>query len=353
MPTLESLKEYIPLIDAKVAEVIDEFSRSLPKNSSKENYWALETIKEYCLRPGKHIRGSLAAAAYDHLTKKTTSDEAVLLAVAVEFMHNYLLIVDDVMDQSSLRRGKPTVHKLYQRKYRDASKMEADMMGINVGLLTQHLASLVLARLKTDMDTGRLEEVMHRNIALTGLGQIDDMFQTVARLASPDEIIAKYEKKSSYYTFVNPLECAYALAGEYDDAVARDCFKYGMPAGVAFQLRDDYVGVFGDSKTSGKENLDDIHEGKNTLLVVEALESADIADHDALLAIVGNEKANAADLVVVQEIMQRSGAVERVTGKTDDLVKEAVAAATSAKSWDGEFAEFLVHLIEYSVRRDA
>lgn len=352
MPSVEGLRTYIPLIDEKVSEVIDEFTDTLHDESSRQNIWALHAIKEYCLRPGKHIRGSLAAITYDYLKgNEHPSREGVLLAVAVELMHNYLLIVDDVMDQSPLRRGLPTMHRLYHREYPDSSRNESDMMGINIGLIVQHLASLTMAKLR-DEQGGNLEAVMHRNIALTGLGQIDDLYQTISRKTRPTDIITKYQKKSSYYTFVNPLECAYALAGKNTTEVAKACVKFGMPAGIAFQLRDDYVGIFGDSDASGKENLDDIHEGKYTMLVAETLHAAGDRNHEQLTSILGDPNATRKDLEWVRDVMTQSGAVDTVFRQTDRLVDEAVAAARSADAWDDTFAEFLVELVLYSVRRD-
>jgi len=353
MLSIEGLRAYIPLIDEEVSAAIDDFGSSLPDDSSRQNLWALKAIKEYCLRPGKHIRGSLAAATYDHLKGNSApSHEAVLLAVAVELMHNYLLIIDDVMDQSPIRRGLPTMHRLYHREYPDSSQGEADMMGINVGLVVQHLSGLVMAKLRSAEGAGNLEAVMHRNITLTGFGQMDDLYQTVSRKTKPVDIITKYQKKSSYYTFVNPLECAYALAGSYTPSVHKDCHAFGMPAGVAFQLRDDYVGIFGDSDASGKENLDDIHEGKYTMLVAEALHATGGEDHEQLVSILGDPNATRRDLEWVKDIMTRSGAVEAVSRQTDKLVDEAMKAARRAKSWDSQFAEFLVELVLYSVKRD-
>lgn len=305
-------------------------------------------MREYCMRGGKHIRGALAAATYDHLTGQMFSDKGITLAAAVELMHNYLLIIDDVMDQSPIRRGKKTVHELYRDEYPDASVFETDMMAINVGLLVQHISGLAVAELD---GSAQLEKVMHRNIVITGLGQIDDMYQKIARATTPEEILAKYTKKSSFYTFVNPIECAYALAGRYDQAVHSACVRYGVPAGIAFQLHDDYLGVFGDSEVLGKANLDDIHEGKTTLLIIEALRLADKTDREALRHIIGNHQAGKEELLKTRAIIQSSGARDAVQATTHDLVEEAKKAATTCDVWDGDYGKFLVELVSYATER--
>lgn len=348
-PTLADLKQYAPRINARVVEVIDDFARTLTSEElSPQNEWALRVVRDYCLREGKHIRGALAALTYDHLMTQAPSERAIQLAASVELMHNYLLIIDDVMDQSPLRRGRKTIHELYREEYPDATIVESDMMGINTGLLVQHLAGFALAGLD---NTGELERAMHRNIALTGMGQIDDMYQKVVRGATSDEVLTKYAKKSSFYTFVNPIECAYVLAGRNDDTARRDCREYGVPAGIAFQLHDDYLGIFGDSTASGKANLDDIHEGKTTLLVVEALRLAGAQERTEILEIIGNHQAGEAELLKIRAIMQSSGALEVTQSKTAEMVVAAIEAARQAESWNVKYADFLVELTEYGVKR--
>ena len=177
------------------------------------------------------------------------------------------------------------------------------------------------------------------------------MYQKIARATTSEEILAKYTKKSSFYTFVNPIECAYALAGRYDESLQTACIQYGVPAGIAFQLHDDHLSIFGESEVSGKANLDDIHEGKTTLLVVEALRLADRDDRDALLNIIGNHQAGKEELLKTRAIIESSGAREAVQATTRDLVDEAKKAAKTSEVWSDAYGKFLVELVLYATER--
>ena len=129
----------------------------------------------------------------------------------------------------------------------------------------------------------------------------------------------------------------------------------GLPAGVgvAFQMRDDYIGIFGDEKKSGKTNLDDVHEGKYTMLVAETLPRISTEVAGVVSEMLGNHQVTEVELERLRSIMHGSGAVQRVQDKMEGLIIEATKAAESAESWDEEYGRFLTELLEYSVRRDA
>ena len=191
--TLEDLKNYAPYIDQHIEKVLCEFAEEVQLEIDDEHAtWALSTIREYALRPGKRLRGALAACLYDAKTGETYAEAGLSLAAVIELMHDYLLILDDVMDRSATRRGLPTVHEQYKRQfsYIGADEFEADMMAVNVGLLVQHIASWSLSRM--DVNTKIVQQIMHRNIGITGFGQMADVAGTVTRPTTSEQIIKKY-----------------------------------------------------------------------------------------------------------------------------------------------------------------
>jgi len=169
---------YKPALEQALRESFSEFRGVLPSVISPQAKWALSTMEEYSLRPGKRVRALLAVATAMH-DDTVAERDALKIGCVVELMHDYLLIVDDVMDQSALRRGKPTVHLLYKAEYGDeVSEFEAEMVAINVGLLVQHMASWLLGTIDTTAQNyAQLCQIVHTNIAVTGLGQIDDTYQ--------------------------------------------------------------------------------------------------------------------------------------------------------------------------------
>lgn len=343
---------YQPALEQAMAALFDDFRHTLPV-ISKDSQWALEALREYSLRPSKRIRGSLAAALYDYATATTLSDEAVRLGVTVELLQNYLLIVDDVMDRSAIRRGEPALHKLYEVHYSDAGEHETHMAGVLIGLLAQHCANATL--LGGNYAPDRLQQalsLLHLHMAVTDIGQIDDMRQQINHLPiSQAALLRKYRQKSSYYSFVNPLEMALVLAGKDKEVAKRDAEAFGLPTGVAFQLRDDYIGIFGDSSTTGKPNLDDIREGKYTLMVHYALEKATDEERESLLAILGSPTADEHSLEAVREIIHNTTADKRAMAEAEQYATRAKEAARVATSWDKDLAAILETLVDFTVER--
>ena len=347
---LESLRQYnVPITEA-LQTVLRDIAQEFPDNFSDQGKWAFRILTEYAARPAKRLRGALAAYTYDTFSGKTCSTQAVELGVVLELMQNYLLIIDDVMDESPLRRGFPTVQKLYRQQYPEASEHEANMVAINVGLLTQHMANMLLARI--DEAPEHIQSVttaIQRNIAITGVGQIDDLYQRVGLRISDDDIKRKYLLKSAYYTFINPIQAGLALAGVRAD---EEVIDYGGSAGTAFQLHDDYLGIFGNDKQTGKANLDDIQEGKYTYMVHYVLTHGTKSQKETLAGLIGNADADAADLLAVRDLLQQTGAVAANQELERTSVRAAKEAVAHSQLWSKAYADVLLALVDYVIRRD-
>lgn len=351
-PVLSLYKERI---NEALAEFLAEMPLPLETALSPAAFDAFEKLRLYALRPGKRIRGSLAAAAYDHLSGQAFGPAGIALGVALEIIQDYLLIVDDVMDRSDLRRGEPTIHRLYAMET-DKRQNEhlTNMLAINVGLVAQHLANLALLQAPEVPD--RIVAAMrrmHTNVTVTGFGQIDDLLQQIERPVTDDDILRKYQLKSSYYTFINPLQSGMALAGVSDEHAYEAVARFGEAAGVAFQLHDDYLGIFGEAAEMGKENFDDIREGKYTLLVQYALTRASEAEVASLRHMLGNRHAGRVELDRVRQIFVTTGAqtfVQAATTRYAGMAKQQLAAM---RFWGKSFTTQLAELVEYAVSRKA
>lgn len=351
---MEGLKEYREAINVALSETFQEFPKQLGVGLSEPARAALQYLEDYSTRGGKRVRGSLAAATYDEAAGTHLAEPGIKLGVALELMQNYLLIIDDVMDKSVLRRGEPTVHELYlQQREPKVGLHEAQMMAVNVGELAQHMANLVVADIAVSSEAvNQTFRLLHTNIVTTGIGQIDDMHQQIGRSVSEADIMRKYECKSSYYTFINPMQCGFALAGKGTPENLELCRQFGLPAGVAFQLHDDYLGIYADPKVLGKPNLDDVREGKYTLLVQYALQHAAASDVKRLRSILGSSKADEEDLAVVRTILEHSGATAQVQAATAQAAAEA-QKVLGESGWSKDFARLLHELVDFSITRQA
>lgn len=346
----QGLGMYAARIAPIIPQMMDELEATLPDLSTAAK-WALNQTRAYSERPSKRIRGSLAAAAYDAKKGTTMAEAGLQLGAAIEALQNYLLIIDDVIDQSDTRRGDMTVHEAYKRDFATSDR-EADMIGILVGLLPSQLATHIIAQIDEAPEPKfAMLRLLARDMIITDLAQIDDIRQQFGESVSRDELIRKHGQKSSYYSFINPLSCGLILAGA-DERVARDdAEKFGLPAGIAFQLRDDYLGVFGEVSETGKPNLDDMREGKYTLMVHFAEELGTDDDRERLAAILGDTSADEAELAELQTILRRTGADEHSMELARTYADKAVHAAQDASSWDAKFASMLVGLVEFSIGR--
>lgn len=353
---MSAISEYREPINAALATFFESLPERLDLDLSPQSSHALELLREFCLRPGKRIRGSLAAFSYDHASKSCFGSSGLQLGVAFELIQSYFLIIDDVMDRSKTRRGEATIHELYG----EASTVWAkdahttNMLAINVGLIAQHLANSVITELPEDATRiKKLLAKMHRNISGTTFGQIDDLVQQIGETFSQEDILRKYLLKSSYYTYISPLQAGLTLGGVEDNAVLDEVDAFGRAAGIAFQLHDDYLGVFGQTTVTGKSNLDDLQEGKYTLLVQYALEHTDESGRRLLESQLGNEDLNEVQGEAIRNIFVSSGAKDYLKTQTKEYAVRANEVLHSSKYWGTESAAVLEELVNFTLSRQS
>ena len=300
-------------IDAQLRVYIETELADIEPELSANGRQAFAVLQEFVLRPGKRLRGVLGTIGYE-MFGGMQRETALNLAVAIELAQAYLLIVDDVMDCSEQRRGGPTVHRQFQELLHSDGFTTKDgehlgnMLAINVGLLVQHMTAGLLEELcETPERSSNARVLFQKNMVTTGLGQIDDLFHAAGQQITEADIRHMYEQKTASYSFVNPLQTGAALAGatERDLELLR---RFGLHAGVAYQIQDDIIGMFGSPAETGKSSMDDLREGKRTLLMHYALEHAGAAQLAVLNAALGNSRATEKQHAAVQRVLVTTGA---------------------------------------------
>ncbi len=333
------------LLEARIGQLFDEAHEQLGELSDVQT-WAMAAVREYCLRPaGKRLRGRLAATIA--LQHGASENDALRLGAIMELMQGYLLIVDDVMDKSRQRRGLPTIHILYDRQFpSNDGGFTADMCAVTLGMVVQHIAAHNLSCFENPSDIAGLTRALHQPLVLTGLGQLEDMHATLNKSGHSElAIIRKYEQKSGYYTFAMPVRCGLSLAGVMQTQSERFANEFGRFAGVAYQLHDDDSGIYGQAEI-GKDNLDDIREGKYTLLVHYALQKASEADKKYLRKILGEQDATTDDLQKIRDIFEKSGARKQTNAQLISAAEAAIGVAKAgAAAWGEETAELLLNMM--------
>ena len=345
-------EDYSARLDEAIKQLFAEFTRQLPEVSEHAD-WALEYVKTYSLQSGKRTRGSLAAAAYDHAKGTLFSQVGLRLGAAIEMIQNHLLIIDDVVDRSNLRRGQSTLHRVYQRHY-GSSEREADMAAILIGMLPGQMAQFGLATIdETPSQVAHALAILARNLTITDVAQIDDMHHNAVKKPNLAAVLRKHEQKSSYYSFVNPLTMGLVLAGVEPKKARHDAEQYGRPAGIAFQLQDDYLGLFGDTHETGKPVFDDMREGKYTLMIHYAFEAATDEERGEMEGILGDQAAGKTELERLQQIVRRTHADTKARQIARDYAAQAKLAAQKASSWSPKFGTILAELVDFSIERKA
>lgn len=354
---LSQLSSYKQTIDSDISKYCE-----LLLVESYENFGnnPTEAVKAYCEllnRGGKRIRGALTMIAYE-MFGGDNNQVALQAARAIEMLHTYILMVDDIQDRSEIRRGGPTGHIIlknyHEHNYlKDDSQHFGESIAINGFLFGAHNAINVLSDLDVSADR-RIEAIknVNKHFIATAHGQSMDIFNEVLETVEESDVDKVLLWKTAYYTFMNPLQLGAILAGASDKDLKK-LEEYSLSAGRVFQITDDIMGIFGKEESSGKSPLDDIKEGKRTLLTVKAIELAPKADAYFLEQMLGNKNLTQAEFMRCREIIEQSGALEYARSQAKNSVIDALTALEPVRnSWGGEQVVFLEQLVQYLIDRD-
>jgi geranylgeranyl diphosphate synthase type I len=284
------------------------------------------------LRPAFCLNGFLAAGG-----DPAREPVAVDAAAALEVLHAFALLHDDVLDDSPLRRGEPTAHERHAAAHRAAGWAgEPRRYGEGVAALAGDLAHIYADRLVSALSPAA-REIWHELRTEISIGQYLDIRVAAERIADPELSRWIAVCKSGRYTVHRPLTLGAAIAGRLDLAPAFE--RYGAALGEAFQLRDDLIDAFGDSSLSGKPTGLDFAQQKMTLLVALAMPR-----DDRISRLLAGQSAGGATLAQIIIDLGVRGEVER---RIDHLVNQAQAAITTAPldpTWRDELARVAVQV---------
>jgi geranylgeranyl diphosphate synthase type I len=324
----DRLAVYRQRIDEDINKFAKQTERETLKKFGANARLEIDAYLSILCRGGKRIRGGLAMAAYE-MAGGTDKKLILQAARALEMLHAYILIIDDFQDRSNIRRGGPAAHSLLARYHKrhelagDAEHFGASI-ALNAALSGAHLAQQALAELNVDPITKmKVIEQINRTMVTTAHGQTNDIINEVVADVPESDIDRVLEWKTAHYTFLNPLTVGLTLAGA-DDASIRAIHDYAMHAGKAFQITDDILGTFGSEFESGKSPMDDIREGKRTLITAYALEHTNNENKNFLVQMLGNESISPVEFERCKDILMESGALDYTYQSAKTHVEEAL-----------------------------
>jgi geranylgeranyl diphosphate synthase type I len=305
----------------------------------------IDALREFVAGGGKRLRPAFCFCAYVGAGGDPDDPVVVDAAAALELIHTFALVHDDIMDGSEMRRGSDAVHRAFGRRHRAAAwRGEARRFGEGMAILVGDFAFVYADMLMRNapaaahpvFDELRIELCVGQSLDLAGAATGSTSEELAHR-------IAVY--KSGKYTVERPLHLGAALANQLD-VLAPGLSAIGLPLGQAFQLRDDVLGAFGDEDVTGKPVGDDLREGKPTPLVAIAFARAGEADRTTLGRL-GAEDLTPDDVRAIQDVFRRTGALDHVEAEIERLVadaRDALAAAPivdDARTWLDELAAYV------------
>jgi geranylgeranyl diphosphate synthase type I len=318
---------YAPLVDSFINEFYIEKIKSAESDYMRELY---DVIREYCLREGKRIRPMLLINSYLGYRKGFKKvNEIIGFGAAVELMHSFLLIQDDIIDKSESRRGGEAMHILLRKKYAqvtgintigaDAAIVLADVIFANV------IEIISRANIKGD-EKNRFLSIFAGTYEKTAWGQILDSLSSMPRKADiqGDTPLRISLMKTAFYTMAYPMIMGYVLSGEKKKNEMQSIEKFSLPLGIAFQIRDDILGVFGVEKETGKSVDSDIYEGKFTLLVQNTLQRLPENDQEEFLKILLDSEKKSSHVAYIRGKIIDSGSIDDTLERHSQLINEAV-----------------------------
>ncbi|MFG6195909.1 polyprenyl synthetase family protein [Nonomuraea sp. JJY05] len=292
---------------------------------------AYQLLTDFVLNGGKRIRPQLCYWGWRG-AGGGDGEEIITAAASLELCHAGLLIHDDIMDGSELRRGRATVHRSLAGLHRGpGSDAFGQAGGILLGTLSLAWSDTMLS--SCGVEPHRLRAAHHvfdtmRTEVISG--QYLDVLAQLRSGASVDEALTVIRFKTAKYTVERPLQIGGALAGASMELL-ESYSRFGLPLGEAFQLRDDVLGTFGQESETGKSALDDLREGKHTVLVAHAVRRATPAQLAHLRSWHGNPELTEERAEEVRQILRDTGALAEVEEMIEDRVREAVTALAAAR----------------------
>jgi len=266
------------------------------------------------------------------LSGKKLTKKILKTSIFLELLHSYLLIHDDIIDQDFLRHNQATLNFYYQKiaksQFKIRNYLEAKHFGDSLAIILGDLCfNLCLENFLESFreDKKRFSKIFSKFMEVVDdvvFGQSQDVMLEKKSKISFEEIISVYFYKTASYSFVGPLKLG-AIFGDLKEKTFEKIEEFAIPMGIAFQIQDDLLGVFGKKSETGKSTFSDICQGKRTLLFYLASQWAQKDDKKFLKKWYGHPKISKEKAEKIKEIFKKTKAKEYCQNLAEDLFLKA------------------------------
>ncbi len=350
-------KDALKKIKKEVDQVLDiHLSKEIEQTKQDDIVVAnaVEHLKKTVLHGGKRARPALTVYGYKSVTDKS-NDDLMQIAAGMELLHTFLLIHDDIMDQDDLRHGVPTMHAEYTKRakilFGEENAHFGDSVGIIMGDYCYAFANKLIfsTNFAPELIIKALTNIQ-KVVKQTAIGQFQDVVLGYAKDGSEDEIMKMYENKTARYSFEGPLHVGAILAGA-DKNYCKKLSDFALPLGIAFQIQDDILGVFGDEEKTGKPVGSDIEEGKKTILVAKAFANANKKQKNELQSLLGKANVSEEEVRQFRAILTEVGAYQEAREEMTRLLERSREKLHQG-NFKAEAHDFFEGMIEYQKKRE-
>ena len=334
------LRSYLDGVEQAIDDLLCQADADLSVMQRYHMGWVDQTGRPSSLSQGKRLRPSLCVFACEAVGG--APGQALAAAAAIELLHNFSLIHDDIQDGDLQRHHRPTVWAVYGKG-----------QAVQAGNAMRILSGLGLRRLMEQRGESAVAAACSHALSAACLEMIEGQFLDLDFEGRTDVDTAAYLRMIGLKTGAL-IRCAMymgAMAGSGDAATVEALARCGRHIGLVFQIRDDYLGIWGREDETGKPAGSDIRRKKNSLPVVYALEQAGGEDRERIRSVYAKDEVDDADVADVVHVLEGLGAPEHVQGLAAQQAERVEEALDGVRA-SGRARRELQELVHFLLTRD-
>lgn len=368
--TFETIEEYYSLLQFYLyyKKELPKYTKQMKKINrelidKKDNHLVAEAVNKFINinSDGKYIRALLLSVGYKVGTKRE-DDNYLALASAYETFQSSILIHDDIIDEADLRRGKATIHKAYSDEFSEKTEdvpavvkklnKTAKDLALCIGDLGFYYTNKILLKYYEE-DFYKIYSYYNEIVIKTIKGEILDVAlpfykKHLNRSVTAEEVGDVYRLKTAWYSVIGPFNLGLVLARAKKSDISR-MEKILEPLGIAFQIKDDILAIYGDNKLIAKSSNSDIDEYKQTILFNYAIKTS---YKERLEEIYSKKTASKSDVEEVKKIFIETGSLDNANKWLDENLETAKKSIKASRYIPKYYKDILLGFVSYLKLRE-